>query len=88
MLFRSLPFLNIDIDEICEYWFTLTDIPYLDDEKLSMKTFFLVVLINVIVLQIQEYNFMIYLANERPCKHRSVEEYDFKNCMNIFWYKL
>ena len=38
-----LPFLDTGIDDICIYLSTLTDIPYLDGEKLSMKTFFLVV---------------------------------------------
>ena len=40
-----LSFLDTSIDDLCEYQFTLIDIPYLDDEKLSMKTFFLVVTI-------------------------------------------
>ena len=38
-----LPFLDTGIDDICIYLSTLTDIPYLHGEKLSMKTFFLVV---------------------------------------------
>ena len=38
-----LPFLDTGIDDICIYLSILTDIPYLDGEKLSMKTFFLVV---------------------------------------------
>ena len=41
-----LPFLDTGIDDICIYLSILTDIPYLDGEKLSMKTFFLVVNIN------------------------------------------
>ena len=39
-----LPFLDTGIDDICIYLSILKDIPYLDDEKLPMKTFFLVVL--------------------------------------------
>ena len=42
-----LPFLDTGIDDICIYLSTLTDIPYLDDEKLSMKTFFLVVIYTI-----------------------------------------
>ena len=38
-----LPFLDTGIDDICIYLSILTDILYLDGEKLSMKTFFLVV---------------------------------------------
>ena len=38
-----LPFLDTGIDDISIYLSILTDIPYLDGEKLSIKTFFLVV---------------------------------------------
>ena len=38
-----LPFLDTGIDDIWIYLSILIDIPYLDGEKLSMKTFFLVV---------------------------------------------
>ena len=38
-----LPFLDTGIDDICIYLSILTYIPYLDCEKLSMKTFFLIV---------------------------------------------
>ena len=44
-----LPFLDTGIDDICIYLSILTDIPYLDGEKLSMKTFFLVVVIDILV---------------------------------------
>ena len=39
-----LPFLDTGIDDIYIYLSILIDIPYLDDENLSMKTFFLVVI--------------------------------------------
>ena len=35
-----LPFLDTGIEDICIYLSILIDIPYLDDEKLSMKNFF------------------------------------------------
>ena len=40
-----LPFLDTGIDDICIYLSILIDITYLNGEKLSMKTFFLVVVV-------------------------------------------
>ena len=44
MLNYLLPFLDTGIDDICLYLSILIDISYLDDENLSMKTCFLVVI--------------------------------------------
>ena len=58
-----LPFLDTGIDDICIYLSILTDIPYLDGEKLSMKTFFIVVCLRVTNHNKKKYKYTMYMIS-------------------------